>query len=256
MQVYRNASNIHIDADQFLEGALGLSWFPSAEARTRVSNYENDVLRHLGIIYGTWTGRTVITEIALTRQRTMRIIPWPNSGVQNADAFPTNWADGELQGVTAHDGLGNPIRGVTGTGRGSDVVVRFTGSMWGPGTGHPSGPSTEPDEILLHEMLHGFRFMCGRAMPLHSSNPRYDTDEEFAAILITNMYRSERGRSPLRADHHGFQALPAALSTSAAFLNSYRNEVGGLFTENRRLFGSLGALDASSFNPCKVYMGL
>jgi hypothetical protein len=253
---YQNAPNIMIDADQYLEGALGLSWFPSAEARAQVRNYENDVLRNLNIIRSTWTGYTVIQEIGLSRPRTMRIKPWPNAADQNADASPTNWADGELRDVRVHDGMGNIIPGLVGTGRGSDVIVRFTGSMWGPGNGHPTGPSSEPDEILLHEMLHGFRFMTGRAMPLHSRNPRFDTDEEFAAILITNMYRSERRRASLRADHWGFQQLPAEVSTSESFLGAYRSEVGGLFIENRRLFGALGALDASPFNPCKVYMGL
>ena len=76
------------------------------------------------------------------------------------------------------------------------------------GLSYWSGPGTQPDELLLHEMTHGLRHMVGlrmrRNVPFQRS---YDTFEELYAILAANIYRSERGRTDLRADHHGFQTL-------------------------------------------------
>ena len=48
--------------------------------------------------------------------------------------------------------------------------------------------------------------------------PEYDTEEDFFAILITNIFASETGR-PLRAGHDDNEALPSHLAaTNQGFL--------------------------------------
>jgi hypothetical protein len=50
-----------------------------------------------------------------------------------------------------------------GTGTGSDTEIRFSPSTF-TAPGAPTGPGARPDEILLHEMVHGLRQMKGRAI--------------------------------------------------------------------------------------------
>jgi hypothetical protein len=47
--------------------------------------------------------------------------------------------------------------------------------------------------------------------------PEFDTQEDFFAVLITNIFASETGR-PLRANHDDLKALPSDLSTDKGFL--------------------------------------
>ena len=70
-------------------------------------------------------------------------------------------------------------------------------------------------------MVHGLRQMCGQSQCSGTwDNPAYDTREEFVAILVSNLYRSERLRSGLRSDHHGFAQLSPAMSDSNTFLTT------------------------------------
>lgn len=100
-------------------------------------------------------------------------------------------------------------------GRGSSTLITISPSDW---TGHMpelpgavggyTGPGTAVDELLLHEVFHGLRHMAGLRMKRGVPGQKeYHNFEEFYAILIANIYRSELGRSGLRADHAGFYTL-------------------------------------------------
>ena len=72
-------------------------------------------------------------------------------------------------------------------------------------------PGVGKDEILLHEMVHGLRQLRGTTDSHKPADaPNMDTVEEFMAIVVSNVYRSELNRPGLRADHHGFAPLPGA----------------------------------------------
>ena len=87
-------------------------------------------------------------------------------------------------------------------------------------------PGGSPAEGLFHELVHTFRFVSEKgsnrkgpsipSTPL-KKYPEYDTEEDFFAILITNIFSSETGR-PLRAGHDDNEALPSYLSTNKGFL--------------------------------------
>jgi hypothetical protein len=110
---------------------------------------------------------------------------------------------------------------VVGTGSGSDTEIRFSVSTW-TATGAPTGPGAKPDEILLHEMVHGVRQMMGRAVfEQISGNPGMDNYEEFVAIVTSNVYRSEMGTAQLRKDHHGFLSLTGPETSAATFKSTY-----------------------------------
>ena len=57
------------------------------------------------------------------------------------------------------------------------------------------------DDALLHECVHAARFLERVANPIKTKEFGYDDEEEFFAILIENVYRSESGRKYVRKDH-------------------------------------------------------
>ena len=69
------------------------------------------------------------------------------------------------------------------------------------------------DEILFHELVHVFRNATGRwnkAPALSFGMRQYDDNEEFIAVLCTNIYvsdRSNRIKSGLRAGHADYGAM-------------------------------------------------
>jgi hypothetical protein len=115
-----------------------------------------------------------------------------------------------------------------GTGGGSDVKLHFTPGMWGDKDPKKRAPcdnggryGARADDVLVHELVHTLRKLEGNenAIPTEDKLRGYDDDEEFLAIVTTNVYISATKRNDqLRADHHGFKALAAPLNTSQGFL--------------------------------------
>src|SRR5262249_2212673 len=109
-----------------------------------------------------------------------------------------------------------------GTGTGSDVLIRYSPDTWKGASADK--PGSDGPEILFHEMCHGVRQMNGKMYcSSMADNPGYDTYEEFFAIVVSNMYRSEKGMNVLRKDHGGFQPLPPELTDPDKFLQSGSN---------------------------------
>jgi hypothetical protein len=77
----------------------------------------------------------------------------------------------------------------------------------------------QPDEILLHEMVHALRDMQGLTNPVPTTT-RYKNEEEFLAIVIANVYVSVKrnDNEQLRKDYVHFGVLEKPLNTSNGFL--------------------------------------
>jgi hypothetical protein len=74
-----------------------------------------------------------------------------------------------------------------GTGMGTDVRIWFTPAMWADKS---RGPASAPDEVLLHELIHASRQVSGVSRRDHVG--KYTNEEEFIAIMIDNIYLSEK----------------------------------------------------------------
>jgi hypothetical protein len=115
------------------------------------------------------------------------------------------------------------------TGGGTDVTLKFSPSTWAPGEHACYGGhyGSQPDEVLLHELVHASRYMHGllNAIPTEDNSLRgYDNEEEFVAIVTTNVYISSKGGTQLRGPVHSDHApLKAPLDTSAGFLKDPMN---------------------------------
>jgi Effector protein len=153
-------------------------------------------------------------------------------GVSNK--WPVKMDNGEYQGARWFAGHGDSlatrdfdereaaVRG-TGTGKGSDVTIKYTPDIYGKSWCHPDGKyASKSDEVLFHEMVHALRQMQGKynQIPTGDRFSGYQNEEEFLAITATNVYLSAKGvgNDGLRGGHDGHYALQPPLNTSAGFL--------------------------------------
>src|SRR5262249_30007406 len=150
---------------------------------------------------------------------------------------------------------GNPGQALGG---GSSVLIRFDPIERAPGRKcppPPGQPASGTDDTLMHEMLHGLRQMVGQ-WDGSSIGLDYDTIEEFYAILLTNIYMSERGKPQLRKNHHGKVPLEPEYCTSEGFLQrgDHLRWVNWLVTHNAVFLKKVADVDAP-FNPIRKYLG-
>jgi hypothetical protein len=235
--------NINISGQIIFSSAIKTFGFADeALWRNSADSYDMAVERVFNDIAKAATGRAVLRAIGRIAQRSMLVEPMmgTDGGMPNAYAMPVDKKAARRQG--------------------SDTEVRYTPAHWKPSAMHPSvtgfkfwyGPGTTPDELLLHEVVHGLRHMAGlrmtRNVPFQAG---YDSFEEFYAILIANIYRSELGRLELRHDHHGFMALSAVgINNQTDFYNHRLNQqhLNKLRRQQPALFADLQGVKAK-FNP-------
>jgi hypothetical protein len=74
-----------------------------------------------------------------------------------------------------------------------------------------------PDVTLLHELVHAVRPAVGRNLMAKTTNDAWVNLEEFFAVVVENIYRSERGDKVLRGGWDQSQ-LAGSAATSTAFL--------------------------------------
>lgn len=113
---------------------------------------------------------------------------------------------------------------VAGTGKGSAADIHFSPERHARAT----RPHERPDTVLLHELVHALRYTQGLANPVPTKEPVWDNEEEYLAVVVTNVYQSVKGARPLRRGH-GHQSLAAPLDTSAGFLD-FEMDVDGTAT--------------------------
>jgi hypothetical protein len=277
---YCNCPNIIIDGDPSREAV-------AHDAALAAVRYEEDVCRQIARIEGTRVGAAVIEAIRLLRQRKLRIVPFEGD-IPQAVELPDSRRDATLRGQPAIVGAKNETghiltdedtgEPVLGTGAGSDAGIAYTATKFlhdrlvltwrlqrqrekgrRPRGEKFCGPGDDADEYLLHEMVHGLRDMAGvsQARPLAGKSIRYDNEEEFFAILITNIYMSEKGERLLRRDHHGHYPLGKDQDTSREFLLDVQNAslIQKLYLQQRALCDRI-RLVRCRFNPIRRYAKL
>lgn len=86
--------------------------------------------------------------------------------------------------------------------------------------GHDFGSA--PDEVLYHELVHAQRGAARIHDPsrLGSDLSRYTNMEEFLAVVLANVYISNKGKGGLRAGHNGHEPLEKNLAGSVSFYKS------------------------------------
>jgi hypothetical protein len=166
--------------------------------------YRSDVLEQLGLIGRRQTGKAVLAEIASAKSRQLTITPFHSDDADATDAEAVGDKDEDATplGFAVRDGDGIKLPGKgQGTGTGTSSTIDYTPGMWGPsGTAHAQGPGSLPDEILCHELVHAGRQMKGVQYNKKVSD-FYQNEEEYVAVVVTNIYMSEKKQTKLRASH-------------------------------------------------------
>jgi len=244
---------------------------PPDSVEMSVDGYETDVMLLLSRLRWSWTGWALLKDIWRT-SKTMLIIPWnelPYLDRREWKGF--NATSGSVY-VPKIDDKPGPVNmdQIYNTAAGNNALVRFNPAMWNgdalaavgfiaKAADFKQAPGVGKDEILLHEMVHGLRQIHGTTDSHKPADaPNMDTVEEFMAIVVSNMYRSELNRPGLRADHHGFAPLPAEQEDPQVFLNqagsggeSNLSRMQQFKRENPNLCADLKGSPAK-FNPFKL----
>ena len=241
----------------FIDGT-GSDSYPTAH------DYESAISMILNRITKWASGTALIREIERT-PRILKIVPLSMDDV-NAYAGPASGQGATPKGAILRDGDGKPLGDVpvTGFGTGTSSILQFNPVTWinycKDGIKHKcDNAGAKPDEVLAHEMTHATRQMRGllNSMPLGSN---YDTEEEFLAILVANIYISESGRpEDLRLDHHTSNQLRD--NTDATFLptrdpNAYRYRLIEQFIRQQPKLTADLARVPCPFNPIRRYYDL
>jgi hypothetical protein len=147
------------------------------------------------------TGNALLDEIDGTGH-TVLILPYFNFALYETPLFPALGLNSTAQPVRLR-----PTPGVPG----SDSAISFTPYMWNrdgtPGTSGYSGPGSKADEVLFHELVHATRDMRGVDSKT-KVNQGYHNEEEYIAVVLTNIYLAEKNQRDLRANHDGHATLP------------------------------------------------
>ncbi|HZO53075.1 MAG TPA: hypothetical protein VFB63_10170 [Bryobacteraceae bacterium] len=223
------------------------------------TEYEDSVEEVLNEVNLRRSGKAVLR--AIVQQITnLAVTPWLGKGSidsPNAITRAIKAADATPRGEPVRDARGNvvdPTR--TGTGRGSSAEIEFLPYKCASGvegakeqadpSKHAAG--TLPDEIIVHELVHALLFMSGKSYSSPVPNQHlYDNQDDFFAILIANVYRSECGRLESRLHHYGFESDELK---SGKFLRTWENRytVRKLRRDLPSLFSDLHDVRAD-FNP-------
>src|SRR5262245_23585283 len=213
---FSNCPRITADGSSLLTGRL--STLPAEALAMR--KYEDDVIRALKSVYdSTWTATAVIDAIliaGLSNNGLIKIVPMGTATLASAGADSPD--DAAPKDVVPYRGLRDDPSttkderfekaGTKGTGLGSSSHIQFDPN------------AADPEKTIVHELLHSLRDMRGQLnqVPTETVLAQYENEEEFFAMLIGNIFLSEKGRTDLRASHIVYQELSVDLKTSEGFL--------------------------------------
>jgi hypothetical protein len=231
--------------------------------------FEAPVGRVLDGIAKTRVGRAVLDEIA-ARPHQVTIIPFRDTLPPNASSGAV-LASGDrkdvLAAVAARTVKGRPVmlpdtskpgvcrdvplrvngKVLRGTGAGTDEVVQFTPRHWSG-----EGRKLTAETVLVHELTHSLRAAAG-AMQRKSLCNAFDDQEEFFAVLVENLFRSECAKGGqqlmLRWHHHGHTEMPPKLADPAFFFRFHRQRIVQIEREMPRFITKLMDIRDIAFNP-------
>ena len=193
--------------------------------------YEHVVFKLLETVDKSDVGGVVFANLA--RQLMIRPYIWsPDNAFTVAASVVAATKEGSAVACDA------PGSTVVGTGSGSDVTIWIK----------PANRLV-PDATLLHEIVHALRMMLGRRTCIEAALDDFDRDEEYYAILIANIFMSEKKRRLIRISHK-----PAAKSwvDVTSPWDQFRIDpflITNFEIEHATLASDIGRKSKAAFNP-------
>lgn len=249
--------NIEIDGSYYktdLAKSRGL--WPGEDNIERFETTVQDLMRTIET--KSTVGRTIIHAVNRS-PRKLRIIPltiaerygptsrasWPTA-VKNAAASPH-------KAMICYVGMPCYI----GIGGGSDIVLNYEPYSWdGIDTmlGQDPNSDAQPDDVLLHELVHCLRMMRGQLHKYMVAGPFQDS-EELLAVMIRNMYVAQTGRvNSLQAKYGApvFERMTGSwFNTVTDFYHDYEQAIEKFCLEMPDVCNPFGTM-AGFWNPFRV----
>jgi hypothetical protein len=232
--------------------------------------FEEPVRRALDNLVGMQVGQVVLDEIKNTPHQ-VTIIPFrdtkPTNASSSAAAAVVDTGEKAVDALAARTRQGQPVmvpdqskpgvcrdkafrvngKVLIGTGRGTEEIVEYTPRHW---VGY--GDRLTPETVLVHELTHALRAKMG-IMQKKSFCNAYDDQEEFFAILVENIFRSEckkKGQNLiLRWHHKGHSELPPKLANPAFFFQFHKQRIWQMQREMPHFATTLMDMRDLAFNP-------
>jgi hypothetical protein len=210
---------------------------------------------------GKWPPGQVLLLMITNRSDKITIIPdfiSKVSGHNDVGGVPDSIAGATSIGMPVLDSVGwqgLPGGPGDGTGAGSDYMLDYSPELYGKqGVLKETYPGSGPDELLFHELVHAERSLEGVMYFMPVGN-RYDNEEEYLAVVLTNIYLSSKGALLLRGNHYD-----GALTSPEKFLDNVQQVDEGprMLLERFRLrqptfFDMLAKPGLAKFNPVLQY---
>ena len=225
------AGNITIDARTTSWGSSFVYHMMYAKEKSWVAHYEHRVVGLLNAIRATRTGAAILDSVV----KRVTIRPLENPFEVNAFASPRNCRNA-IELLAEPVGCRPGAVWELGTGMGTASTIYFT-----PGTYSPGDPlmnkrykhdvaGKKPDEVLCHELVHAMRHTQGE-LDRRPMGDGFDKVDEFHAIMVANIYCSERGR-PLRRNHHGSAPMQHEFATDGFRFYAWYNKLVSKFVSD------------------------
>ena len=152
--------------------------------RAQRDKHLSDVSIILATHRGTATGTALRNAISMVGP-SLKIYPYFNYDIYSE----VPWQPKGLNATTGHV----PKKGTRGLS-----IIMFNPFMWNQktkrGTAGRDGPGSDADEVLFHELVHGLRYLVGVNATHNLLNNDYRDEEEFIAVVVSNIYLAERIR--------------------------------------------------------------
>jgi hypothetical protein len=214
---------------------------PVGLAGAAALTYTRKVTEHLTWIHRTTSGRILL---ASTKFHGRAVIIQPYTGGNCNALASSQMVGGVMQGMVWYSPDTFSVHGACSATK----SAKNHGLYW--------------DEILFHELVHVFRRVSGKysRLPVFGGLNKYTNSEEFVAVLLTNIYISDRSnkiKSGLRRNHKSFDALEPKLAQPWGFFTSGQQAFGliqGFVTDNPGISRRIANDVASApFNPIADY---
>jgi hypothetical protein len=133
--------------------------------------------------------------------------------------------------------------------------IFFTPYNWSrngkPGTFGFLGPGSDADDVLFHELVHAVRRIKGVTSDKKEMDDDFGNEEEFVAIVLTNIYLAEKGKTQIRADHHSFS--PLGHPSNFLHVQKYRTVLHQLRHDQPKFYDTLAGIpeDRAWWNPIR-----
>jgi hypothetical protein len=199
-------------------------WNSSQQAAFRAT-----ILPILSAIQSRRSGHILLSNIDKAHKH-ITIVPYGSKDIKDA-GIDNAYADEAYKPAAYRHGNHH--------GAGTNSQIHFTPGVW-----NGLLVQSQPDEVLVHELAHGFRQINGLERTAHIAS--FGNVEEFFAALVASIYSSEKGRPAL--GNHGFWPLPNA---SVLSNRPYSTWIGIFRSAMPMLTRELASMPRSqaSFNP-------